>query len=457
MESITRSSNVSESLLVSIAFLENYSSYFAEDLNVTSYRSTADVDLTTVILKGGLLLFLILLTITGNVMVLMAVLLNSNLRTTTNCFIINLALADLLLGASVLPFSATLELLDKQWFFGQIFCNIWAATDVLCCTASINSLCVISVDRYIGVTRPLTYSTIVTHKRAVLACILVWLLSVVISVGPLFGWREPPPSVPYVCEVTKQTGYVVFSVAFSFYIPTFIILVLYYRIYKAAARQTKFLETGVKIIKPSGDAEQLTLRVHTRTNRAFSGSQCDVNGTDKGQKLSTVGIQGRLAKFKRQKKAAKTLGIVVGVFIMCWFPFFFILPLSTLCKSCTIPPLLFDFCFWTGYMNSCLNPFIYASTSREYKRAFRAILRCQWSKHRDGGSSPYDAHGNWTGSKSVTYTLRSLKGSVDERQSHGLNLSDQCMSEELDSLSIRPSPVSPMGRLNEFKASAHSA
>lgn len=67
-----------------------------------------------------------------------------------------------------------------------------------------------------------------------------------------------------------------------------------------------------------------------------------------------------------------------------------------------MPPLLFDFCFWTGYFNSCLNPFIYASTSREYKRAFHAILRCQWSKQRDGLSTlppdSYPAHswpGNW--------------------------------------------------------------
>lgn len=453
-EGITRPPNASGSLLISMTFLENGSSYLMEELNnYTTYNTPLEDSLTAAILKGGLLLFVILLTITGNVMVLMAVLLNSNLRTTTNCFIINLALADLLLGASVLPFSATLELLDKQWFFGQIFCNIWAATDVLCCTASINSLCVISVDRYIGVTRPLTYSTIVTHKRAVVACVLVWLLSVVISVGPLFGWREPPPPDPYVCEVTKQTGYVLFSVAFSFYIPTLIILVVYYRIYKAAVRQTKFLETGVKIIKSSGngDAEQLTLRVHARTSRAFSTAHCDVNGTDRGQKLSTVGVHGRLAKFRRQKKAAKTLGIVVGVFISCWLPFFLLLPLSTLCKSCTIPQLLFDFCFWTGYVNSCLNPFIYASTSREYKRAFRAILHCQWSKHRDVSSSPYDPQANWTSSKSVTYMLRSRRSSVDERQTHGLNLSSGCPSDEIDILSIRPSPVSPVSRRHDFK------
>ncbi|XP_037504709.1 alpha-1A adrenergic receptor [Rhipicephalus sanguineus] len=352
--------NRSEPWLLSFGFVENASSSFWA-MNATEPTRMVPAAL----LKGSFLLAIILMAISGNLMVLLAVSLNANLRTATNCLIVNLALADLLLGASVLPFSAALEIFDKQWYFGQIFCHVWAATDVLCCTASINSLCVISVDRYIGVTRPLTYSCVVTHRRALVACVLVWLLSAIISVGPLLGWREPPPTDPFVCEVTKQTGYVLFSVSFSFYIPTLVILVLYYRIYRAATRQTKFLRRGVKTIKGG----QLTLRVHTLCMA--------------GDDVSAAGVQGRLAKFKRQKKAAKTLGIVVGVFIICWFPFFFLLPLGTLCEQCTVPQLLFDFSFWTGYLNSCLNPFIYASTSREYKRAFCAILHCQCNKPRE--------------------------------------------------------------------------
>ncbi|OQR67270.1 alpha-1A adrenergic receptor-like [Tropilaelaps mercedesae] len=293
-------------------------------------HTSAEPNITMMALKGAILLLIILLTITGNLLVLVAIFMNPSLRTTTNYFIVNLAIADLLLGASVLPFSATLELLDKQWYFGQIFCNVWAATDVLCCTASINSLCVISVDRYIGVTRPLSYSSIVTHRRAVTTCVVVWVLSFIISVGPLFGWRDPPnPDRRYSCEVTKQTGYVIFSVLFSFYIPTFVILVVYQRIYRAATRQTKFLETGVKIVKSGGgssESGELTLRVH-QGNSKTAGQQREF--VDSGNpKVVTMGLQGRLAKFKRQKKAAKTLGIVVGVYFICWFPFFFILPLG---------------------------------------------------------------------------------------------------------------------------------
>lgn len=97
-----------------------------------------------------------LVIILGNALVILAIALNRKLRTVTNCFVLNLAIADMTLGILVLPFSMIL-LLEKRWMFGRVLCNLWAAVDVLCCTASILSLCAISVDRYIGVTKPLKH------------------------------------------------------------------------------------------------------------------------------------------------------------------------------------------------------------------------------------------------------------------------------------------------------------
>ncbi|KAK0047770.1 alpha-1A adrenergic receptor, partial [Biomphalaria pfeifferi] len=116
--------------------------YVANSSNETTLESRSCM---STILLTLTLAIIVLLTITGNVLVIASVVLNGNLRTTTNYFIANLAMADLLLGTTVLPFSATLEVL-QYWVFGQFFCDVWAAIDVLCCTASILSLCVISID-----------------------------------------------------------------------------------------------------------------------------------------------------------------------------------------------------------------------------------------------------------------------------------------------------------------------
>lgn len=359
--------------------------------------------LVSMVATGFVLGLICVATVVGNLLVLLAVSLHPHLRGTTHYFVANLAGADLLLGATVLPFSASLEVV-KHWAFGQLLCDAWAAMDVLCCTASILSLCVISVDRYIGVTRPLQHSTILNERRVGCIILGIWILSVTISIAPLFGWKQPPSDDPFTCEVTKQTGYVLFSVSGSFYIPLMVILVVYYRVYKEASSRSRFLATGMKTSKSTDEQNcEVVLRIHTgrplpsdcpppdpplqvsslhgkyrnhrdstdrkgsskgKTKRQVAVSASDHRPHDRiavstarhngGRLHSTfldqpsssggrtrqsqpagvqrpVGIQslaGKIAKFNREKKAAKTLGIVVGVFIICWFPFFFVLPLG---------------------------------------------------------------------------------------------------------------------------------
>lgn len=115
-------------------------------INTTSQPSNPERSCAATVLLAMVLAVIVVLTIIGNALVIVSIVVSSNLRTTTYYFIANLALADLLLGTTVLPFSASLEVL-QYWAFGQVFCDMWAAVDVLCCTASILSLCVISIDR----------------------------------------------------------------------------------------------------------------------------------------------------------------------------------------------------------------------------------------------------------------------------------------------------------------------
>ncbi|KFQ32146.1 Alpha-1D adrenergic receptor, partial [Merops nubicus] len=336
---------------------------------------------------GVFLAVFILSAIVGNILVILSVACNRHLQTVTNYFIVNLAIADLLLSTTVLPFSATLEVLGF-WVFGRIFCNIWAAVDVLCCSASIMSLCIISVDRYIGVKYSLKYPTIMTERKAGVILVVVWLSSMVISIGPLLGWKEPPPPDESICSITEEPGYALFSSLFSFYLPLMVILVMYFRIYVVARRTTRSLEAGVK--KERNKSMEVVLRIHCRSVLEDPLS----SGRSKGHNFRSS-LSVRLLKFSREKKAAKTLAIVVGVFILCWFPFFFVLPFGSFFPSLKPSEIVFKVIFWLGYFNSCVNPIIYPCSSKEFKRAFIRLLKCQCHRRRRPIWRVYDHH--WRG------------------------------------------------------------
>ncbi|XP_049953743.1 alpha-1A adrenergic receptor-like [Schistocerca serialis cubense] len=214
--------------------------------------------------EGGALLLLIALTVGGNLLVVCAVARSPTLRLPTHALVANLAVADLLLGTAVLPLSAARELWGA-WPLGAALCTTWTALDVLCCTASILSLCAISVDRYVGVSRPLSYGRILTRRRVRALIAATWLLALAISVAQPLGWREGDASGggsgsgsgSGECHVNKQLGYVIFSAAGSFYLPALVILALYALVYRAASRHEAFLQAGQRTTRSA-----VTLRVH---------------------------------------------------------------------------------------------------------------------------------------------------------------------------------------------------
>lgn len=81
----------------------------------------------------------------------------------------------------------------------------------------------------------------------------------------------------------------------------------------------------------------------------------------------------RLAR-KKEKRATLILGLIMGSFIACWLPFFFLYILTAICSACQIPDFAFAVAFWLGYMNSALNPVIYTIFNKDFRRAFRRIL-----------------------------------------------------------------------------------
>lgn len=183
----------------------------------------------------------ILATVIGNVFVIAAILLERNLQSVANHLILSLAVADLLVACLVMPLGAVYEV-SKEWRLGADLCDMWTSSDVLCCTASILHLVAIALDRYWAVT-DIDYAHQRTARRIGYMIIVIWTLSVLVSIAPLLGWKDPEWEARVYkdlqCIVSQDVGYQIFATASSFYVPLLVILFLYWRIFLAARKRIR--------------------------------------------------------------------------------------------------------------------------------------------------------------------------------------------------------------------------
>ncbi|KAL0276706.1 UNVERIFIED_CONTAM: hypothetical protein PYX00_004219 [Menopon gallinae] len=188
---------------------------------------------TEAIVIALVLLCIIVGTIVGNILVCVAVCLVKKLRRPCNYLLVSLAISDICVAVLVMPMATLYEILGK-WTFGPVVCDLWVSFDVLSCTASILNLCMISVDRYYAITKPLQYGVKRTPKRMLLCVALVWLVAACISLPPLLilgnqhDYNE--------CMVSQNFGYQIYATLGSFYIPLTVMMIVYYKIFRAARR-----------------------------------------------------------------------------------------------------------------------------------------------------------------------------------------------------------------------------
>ncbi|KAM9377459.1 histamine receptor H2a [Pholidichthys leucotaenia] len=310
---------------------------------------------------GVILSLLILLTVSGNVLVCLAVCASRRLRCLTNCFIVSLAVTDLLLGLLVLPFSALLQLND-EWPLGAGFCNFYISMDVMLCTASILTLLAISVDRYLAVTMPLRYASLVLPWRVTVAMASVWTVSVAVSFLPIhMGWNTVNGTVqnrgPWAserrCCFELNRPYVLTDSLLTFYLPLVAMCWTYLRILRIARSQAKRIVSS----RPSSI---------TCYNCSNSSSKC------------VTMVSSVTAVTLREHKATVTLAAVIGAFVVCWLPYFIlftILGLKEHPDPSTVPE--FPIVLWLGYTNSALNPILYGALNRDFRSAYSHLMRCR--------------------------------------------------------------------------------
>lgn len=440
----------------------NGSEFESTELTNTTVNATTSVTFTHIprfnlpvlVLICIVLSVLILVTILGNVFVISAVCLERSLRGVSNYLILSLAVTDLMVAVLVMPLSLVNEI-SIHWFLGNEACDLWISMDVLCCTSSILHLVAISLDRYWGVSN-IDYIRRRCARQIIFMVVVVWVVSVMISIPPLFGWKDPDniPEKDGVCIISQDLGYTVFSTIGAFYCPLILMVILNLKIYIAARsriRKKNFMGRSKPVssaftdmtttARKSSSASDISQEGYTAINGSVAMT-CALNDMNEDSNMQ-VSDEGELAppnnetgpcylvvptnniykpgfqsnqsnghsnqnhttrhtsfskplennnhkkvrrrdadkkrkdklEMKRERKAARVLGIITGAFIACWLPFFIFAVLGPFCgPKCDLPRELFSFCLWLGYFNSSLNPVIYTIFNPSFRKAFHKIL-----------------------------------------------------------------------------------
>ena len=294
-----------------------------------------------VILVASILGILDLLTILGNLLVCVTIASVRRLQNMTNYFIFSLALGDLFLGCLVLPFSTLNTLLPEHWPLGAIFCNIFVSTDVMLCTVSILHLFTISLDRYFAVTAPYKYCQAVQPRRVLAVLASIWIFSFLMAFVPIhLGWNTEDGTMqnlkdPTRCVFEANAIYVLLVSIGTYFAPLIIMCAVYIKVFIITRKQVERINNMVKYTSESPSQK----------------SDCPAS----------------------DHKAIFTLASVVTAFTICWVPYFVIFTARPFIPY-QIDTTLDLFVLWLGYVNSILNPFLYAFHSTEFRFGFMWIL-----------------------------------------------------------------------------------
>ncbi|XP_073771306.1 trace amine-associated receptor 6-like [Danio rerio] len=259
-----------------------------------------------------------------NLLVIISISHFRQLHTPTNLLILSLAVADLIVGLIVIPFMG-IRFIDSCWYYGETFCSVFLFITFAVVSGSLGNLVLISLDRYIAVSDPLRYTVKITTDRIVICIVVNWLCSSIYSFIFLYNsvfYPETQNGCYGDCRVSFKFEHFVTDLLVTFVAPSCVIMSIYVKIFCVAKHQAKVVN-------------------------------------------SVTGVS------KSQRKAGKTLGIVVMVFFMCWIPYYIVILIegNELTES-----VEFNVTCWIVYMNSCMNPLIYSLFYKWFRISAKHIL-----------------------------------------------------------------------------------
>ncbi|XP_069062152.1 5-hydroxytryptamine receptor 2C [Pleurodeles waltl] len=367
-----------------------------DPLNASEVEEVARLSMGDKNWPALLILAIIVLTIGGNILVIMAVSLEKKLQNATNYFLMSLAVADMLVGILVMPVSLVTILYDYAWPLPNKLCPICVSLDVLFSTASIMHLCAISLDRYVAIRNPIEHSRFNSRTKAMMKIAAVWTISIGISMPiPVMGLQDESRMLINGRCIMDDENFVLIGSFVAFFIPLIIMVFTYCLTIQVLQKQaTVFMyeevpkqrRSSFNCLKKDSNAESISM---IQNHEAVSHLNSPIS------KEAVLFRKGTMQSINNERRASKVLGIVFFLFLIMWCPFFITNIMSVLCKEACDKDLiveLLDVFVWVGYVSSGINPLVYTLFNRTYRRAFSNFIRCRYNTSKQSVLQQNQSH-----------------------------------------------------------------
>ena len=300
-----------------------------------------DRSLSLVILEPAILIVMTTACLIGNVVTCIAVYSNERLRTSSNLYVITLAISDAINASTVMPLTIGV-LITGRWPYGEALCNVHAFFTLFSVYVSPTTMGLTAFNRYVRIVRPGHYSRIFNARQSKIYVAAIWLtVSGYALVPRLAGWTDYGFIPGYaVCtivhprEAMKIAHYCI-VVVFFFLLPLAVATFSYYKIF-TMVNQHKI-----------------------NTNLAIK-EECRIS--------------------VREIHISKSLAIIVLAFALCWIPFWVVAMMQRFAPDTVVPRNVQLLCPFLLFFSSTINPFIYAGMNPSFRAEFRAILLCRFLK-----------------------------------------------------------------------------
>ncbi|XP_068612627.1 cholecystokinin receptor-like [Brachionichthys hirsutus] len=347
-----------------------------------------------------LYILIFLLSVFGNLLIIVVLMLNKRMRTVTNCFLLSLAVSDLMMAVFCMPFTLIPNILE-DFIFGRAMCKAVSYFMGISVSISTFSLVAIAIERYSAICNPLKSRSWQTRSHAYRVIAATWALSLLIMVpylvfSHLRSFPKSNGTVAHMCRLfwpsqkAEETWYVLL-LFILFFIPGVMMIVAYGLISRELYRGMQFElnqsrenagqknGVGKPILGSNDDNDDDGCYVQTKASPGMELPTLSASAGAARAKTERARSNTSEAKLQAKKRVVRMLLVIVALFFVCWMPLYSAntwkaFDLNSATKALSGAPI--SFIHLLSYTSACVNPIIYCFMNMRFRKALLATFGC---------------------------------------------------------------------------------